>query len=57
MRKTITGIGIAVAATALLLSGCSNSEQPSTMDHGGNSTGAAQQASHNQERQGNHSTA
>jgi len=47
VRKTITGVGIAVAATGLLLSGCSNSEQPSTMDRS-TSTGATQPASHNQ---------
>jgi uncharacterized protein (DUF305 family) len=50
VRKTITGVGIAVAAAALLLSGCGNSDQPSTMDRGNtaSSSGGAPQASHNE---------
>jgi uncharacterized protein (DUF305 family) len=42
-------MGVAAAATALLLAGCGNSEQPAGMDHGNPppSTSAAERATHN----------
>ncbi len=44
MRKTMLGV---VAATTLLLAGCGNNEQPSTLDHDTPAPASADQATHN----------